>query len=164
MKEIFQARVLEWIAISFSRGSSPPRNWTWVSRIAGRHLTVWATREAHEKHIKWITYSSMSVVWYRHYFLNCWDFGLVIQSQVSNNFSVLFPQKFVSLSYFQSIFWNLMAENIPFPSVLFYLIILLPSGMDWMQEDKEEQKLPAKESLWLILQNLLSLFGKIFWS
>ena len=27
---IFQARVLEWVAISFSRGSSQPREWTWV--------------------------------------------------------------------------------------------------------------------------------------
>ena len=43
---IFQARVLEWIAISFSRGSSRPVNWTQVSRIAGRRFTVWATREA----------------------------------------------------------------------------------------------------------------------
>ena len=43
---IFQARVLEWVAISFSRGSSQPRNQTWVSCIAGRHFTLWATREA----------------------------------------------------------------------------------------------------------------------
>ena len=43
---IFQARVLEWIAISFSRGSSRPRNQTWVSCIAGRRFTDWATREA----------------------------------------------------------------------------------------------------------------------
>ena len=43
---IFQARVLEWIAISFSRGSSWPRNRTRVSRIAGRRFTAWATREA----------------------------------------------------------------------------------------------------------------------
>ena len=44
---IFQARVLEWIAISFSRGSSSqPRNQRWVSGIAGRRFTVWATREA----------------------------------------------------------------------------------------------------------------------
>ena len=43
---IFQARVLEWVAISFSRGSSQPRDWTWVSCIAGRFFTVWATREA----------------------------------------------------------------------------------------------------------------------
>ena len=33
---IFQARVLEWVVISFSRGSSQPRNWT----------QIWATREA----------------------------------------------------------------------------------------------------------------------
>ena len=42
---IFQAIVLEWIAISFSRGSSWPRDQTWVSRIVDRHFTVWATRE-----------------------------------------------------------------------------------------------------------------------
>ena len=42
---IFQARILEWVAISFSRGSSTPRNQTWVSCMVGRHFTVWATRE-----------------------------------------------------------------------------------------------------------------------
>ena len=41
---IFQARVLEWVAISFSRGSSWPRDRTRVSRIVGRCFTVWATR------------------------------------------------------------------------------------------------------------------------
>ena len=43
---IFQERVLEWVAISFSRGSSWPRDQTWVSRISGRCFNVWATREA----------------------------------------------------------------------------------------------------------------------
>ena len=42
---IFQARVLEWVAISFARGSSRPRDWTQVFRIVGRRFTVWATRE-----------------------------------------------------------------------------------------------------------------------
>ena len=42
---IFQAIVLEWIAISFSRGSSQPRDWTLVSRIIDRCFTIWATRE-----------------------------------------------------------------------------------------------------------------------
>ena len=42
---IFQARVLEWVAISFSRGSSQPKNRTWVSHVAGRRFTIWATRE-----------------------------------------------------------------------------------------------------------------------
>ena len=37
---ILQARLLEWVAISFSRRSSWPRNRTWIVRIAGRFLTV----------------------------------------------------------------------------------------------------------------------------
>ena len=44
---IFQAIVLEWIAISFSRGSSQPRDRTWVSCIVDRRFTVWATREVY---------------------------------------------------------------------------------------------------------------------
>ena len=43
---IIQARILEWVAISFSRGSSPLRDQTQVSCTAGRFFTVWATREA----------------------------------------------------------------------------------------------------------------------
>ena len=43
---IFQARVLERVAISFSRGSSWPEDQTQVSLIAGRHFTLWAHREA----------------------------------------------------------------------------------------------------------------------
>ena len=44
---ILQARILEWVATSFFRGSSRPRDWTQVSHIAGRHFNLWATREAH---------------------------------------------------------------------------------------------------------------------
>ena len=46
---IFQAIVLEWIAISFSRGSSQPRDRTQVSHIIDRCFTVWATREVLSK-------------------------------------------------------------------------------------------------------------------
>ena len=42
---IFQTRMLEWISIPFSKGSSQPRNQTWVSCIADRLFTDWATRE-----------------------------------------------------------------------------------------------------------------------
>ena len=42
---ILHARILEWVDISFSRGSSCPRNWTQVSRIAGWCFTDWATRK-----------------------------------------------------------------------------------------------------------------------
>ena len=44
---IFQARVLEWVTISFSRGFSWARDRTQVSRNAGRHFTIWATWDTH---------------------------------------------------------------------------------------------------------------------
>ena len=43
---ILQARILEWVAVPFSRGSSWTRGWTQVSCIAGEFFTVWATWEA----------------------------------------------------------------------------------------------------------------------
>ena len=43
---IFQARVLKWIAISLSRGSSQPRGQTRISHIVGRPFTIWATQTA----------------------------------------------------------------------------------------------------------------------
>ena len=44
--EILQARILEWVAMPFSRGSSWPRDRTQISCIAGRFFTNWAMREA----------------------------------------------------------------------------------------------------------------------
>ena len=46
---ILQARILEWVAIPFSRGSSQPRDRTQVSLIAGGFFTIWVIREAHVK-------------------------------------------------------------------------------------------------------------------
>ena len=43
---ILQARILEWVAIPLSRGSSQPEDGTHVSLLAGGLFTVWATREA----------------------------------------------------------------------------------------------------------------------
>ena len=40
---ILQARILEWVAIPFSRRSSQPRDWTWVSCIAGGFFIIWVT-------------------------------------------------------------------------------------------------------------------------
>ena len=42
---ILQARILEWVAVPFSRESSQPRNQTQVSRIAGGFFTNWTIRE-----------------------------------------------------------------------------------------------------------------------
>ena len=48
---ILQARILEWIAVPFSRGSSQPRDQTQVSHIAGGFFTSRATREAQSYHM-----------------------------------------------------------------------------------------------------------------
>ena len=42
---ILQARILAWVAVPFSRGSSQPRDQTQVSCIEGRFFTIWATKE-----------------------------------------------------------------------------------------------------------------------
>ena len=46
VRRILQARILEWTAISFSRGSSQSRDQTWVSHVTGGCFTIWAIREA----------------------------------------------------------------------------------------------------------------------
>ena len=43
---ILQARILEWVAIPFSKGSSQPRDQSCASHITGKFFTVGATREA----------------------------------------------------------------------------------------------------------------------
>ena len=45
---ILQASILEWVAILFSKGSSWPRDWTWVFCIASSFFTVWPAREAQD--------------------------------------------------------------------------------------------------------------------
>ena len=67
-----QARILEWVAIPFSRGSSQPRDQTQVSHSAGRFFTIWATREAPDgilfnfkKEWNFDTYHNMDKLW-RH--------------------------------------------------------------------------------------------------
>ena len=58
---ILQAIVLEGVAISFSRGSSRPRDRTRVSRIVDRRFTVWATREPTIMS-RWYTWTKFSFV------------------------------------------------------------------------------------------------------
>ena len=65
---ILQARILEWVAISFSRGSSWPRDQTWVSCTAGRCFTLWATRER-------------GIIWYLSF---CVYKAIVIKTQKQN--------------------------------------------------------------------------------
>ena len=52
---ISQARILEWVAISFCRRSSPPRDWTHTPCIARWILDHWATREDPSASSSWLT-------------------------------------------------------------------------------------------------------------
>ena len=75
---ILQARILEWVTFPFSRGSSQPRDQTWVFCIASRFFTIWATREARYPHNRLIimirqnlvrTYCVQDTVWNELYVL-----------------------------------------------------------------------------------------------
>ena len=60
VRGIFQAKILEQVAISFSRRSSWPRDWTWVSHTVGRCFTIWATREVQRRWVSHNTCSNMN--------------------------------------------------------------------------------------------------------
>ena len=69
---VLQARILEWVAVPFSSGSSQPRDGTQVFCIVGRFFTSWATREgpkklARKKNINQCV-GPMRVIW-RPYFI-----------------------------------------------------------------------------------------------
>ena len=64
--EILQARILEWVSITFSRGSSQPRDGTQFSCIAGGFLTSWVKRKAQEYwsgSVQFSSVQSLSLVW-----------------------------------------------------------------------------------------------------
>ena len=52
---IFQARILEWVAVPFSRGSSQPRDQTQVSHIAGRFFTS-LSHQGSPRTLEWVAY------------------------------------------------------------------------------------------------------------
>ena len=64
---ILQARILEWIPVLLSRGSSQPRDWTQVSCIVGKFFTIWATRkpvtQLNDTHL-WNLYANL---WSKHF-------------------------------------------------------------------------------------------------
>ena len=67
---ILQARILEWVAILFSRASSQPRDKNWASCIAGRFFTIWATDKSNILiwfNIKWCLMLIFN-------FINPWSF------------------------------------------------------------------------------------------
>ena len=119
---IFQARVLEWVAISFSRGSSQTMDRTWVSRSAGRRFTIWATREAWWSQLKTFLYYMhiymcvcvcvcvYTYIWYMQCkSLSCvWQCDPMDCSPPGSSFHGISPGKNTGVDYhslLQRIFW-----------------------------------------------------------
>ena len=85
---ILQARILEWVAISFCRGSSQPKDWTRVSCLAGRFFTIWATREAASRAVRrsLLIFNHFISFWaQKHYILTC------LRVKYSNTFFGFLP-------------------------------------------------------------------------
>ena len=77
---IFQARILEWVAIPFSRGSSWPRDRTQFSHIAGRLFTIWATTR---------TFSSVQSLIHVQLFVTPWTTARQASLSITNSWSLL---------------------------------------------------------------------------
>ena len=113
---ILQARILEWLAISFSRGSSWPRDWTQVSRIAGRCFNLFATREAH-------------ILWQGLDYIHCceWFLARYLRSEYPKSYSkgLLTPDFLYYYYYHINVTlvswskWNILFGIIPLNSVVF---------------------------------------------
>ena len=77
---ILQVRILERVAISFSRGSSPPRTQTQVSCTTGEFFTIWATREITREAIyMWVVLRSYFTLYGRN-FLFSWETHILISN------------------------------------------------------------------------------------
>ena len=105
-------RILEWVAIPFSRGSSQTRDWTWVSHIVGSCFTIWATREVNVPLVSPI------------FLKRSLDFPILLFSSISLHW--LLRKPFLSLL---AILWNfafmwvyLSFSPLPFTSLLFTAI------------------------------------------
>ena len=84
--EILRSKILEWVAIPFSRGSSPPWDWIQVSYIAGRFITVWVTIIYVKTYLNWripVTESCSlkSLSWYTD----------ILKTVTSNHYWVIYP-------------------------------------------------------------------------
>ena len=91
----FQARIPEWIAISFSRGCSWPRDWTQVSSLAGRLFTICVTREAQWLFINFYindTGLRIPCCYFFHstsFFFFFWDHSLLLFVNITHDFQLL---------------------------------------------------------------------------
>ena len=82
---ILQARILEWVAISFSRGFSLPKDGACVSCITGKFFTIWATKEA--KHYCGLNWIFSYLLYYFKHILYC-----ILSEKLETKFLTSLPQ------------------------------------------------------------------------
>ena len=113
---IFQARILEWVVIPFSTGSSRPRYQTQISCIAGGFLTIWAIREALFCVCVFKSYSLQltcaSIVPGTLSFLLRVIFSEMSHSLKQSTHSIIFAEKWTNLEYFWSTILNYIYEKL----------------------------------------------------
>ena len=107
---ILQARILEYVAISFSRESSQPRGWTHISCLAGRFFTIWATREAYSYiNIKIDKTLSKEHLWISHiYFYVVIDFSVLSRYLFSVTGWIFL---YVSSSWIRWLWWRFTKKH-----------------------------------------------------
>ena len=79
---MLQARILEWVAIPFSKRSFQPWDRTWVSCITGRFFTVWTIKRASNVYVReWMKkWSSTETLCKLHYLSDIWVLGVLMHS------------------------------------------------------------------------------------
>ena len=106
---ILQVRILEWFAISYSRGSSQPKDGTLVSWIAGEIFTVWATREALLNTgliLSPFTNNTsiyISNIWWTYFWIQC---KCIIISHKLVIYQQLITNPYLKLSHWKDQFWG----------------------------------------------------------
>ena len=128
---ILQARILQWVAIPFSRGSSWPRDYTQVFCTVGRFFTSWTTREAwRTKPISHKVFQLYVVKFckcskYFCVFSNYWVTILYIY--IYKYYTVIiFPYKWVNFMYFEAL-WEIY---IIFSYFFFMWLLILNSSLN----------------------------------
>ena len=98
-----QARILEWVAISFSRGSSQPRDWTTISHLAGRLFTDWTTWGS-----QLVVTKLVSVEWMSEHALICVFVcrNMMVEWRYSDSTYCMTPNSFMILLLLRCI-WHL---------------------------------------------------------
>ena len=127
---ILQERIMKWVAISYSRGSSWSRNWTQVSCFVGSFFTIWSTREA--QNMKWLGKNKIFLTLIAFILgsedsLNCSgrSWASVLLFQVST-FVLIFPQV-LFLKHHHPVEYAInfsLKNNSPDNSVIFQLLNL----------------------------------------